>query len=400
MKKLSLYLVSSLIGITLLSQCNVKESTSDSTAIAKKTKEICPDKSCCSAQAILDKNQPLTYQGEAGGIGEGKHIVLIAADHEYRSEETIPALARILAKQYGFKCTVLFSVDKEGFILPGHSNIPHMDKLDEADSLILFARFLNLPDEQMTPLINYLKAGKPIIGLRTSTHAFKNDGKGTYAHFNWQAENTNFGRQILGEGWAGHYGKNHKQSTSLEIVPEQANHPILTGVTSMWVECGGYMAAPREPSVIIAMTQPLNGMTPDSPKDPKMPPVPGLWTTTYSYDGGAEGQVITSTSGASEDIQHEGYRRMLINAALYQSGLTDQIKANSNIDFVGAYKPTTFRTGGHVTGIKPLDYADYATSIPLHPKKATAPKKNKDKDKKNAKEKVKAKVKAKPTPAK
>ena len=54
--------------------------------------------------------EPLVYKGESG-LGKGKHIVFLAGDHEYRSEETLPALARILAKHHGFKCTVLFSVD-------------------------------------------------------------------------------------------------------------------------------------------------------------------------------------------------------------------------------------------------------------------------------------------------
>jgi len=358
MKKILLLLVSS-ISLLLLTQCN--SATSSETA----SKKDCSSKACCSPLADLDDSQPLTYQGCPGGIGEGQHIVLIAADHEYRSEETIPALARILAKTYGFKCTVLFSVDEEGYLKAGHSNVPHMDKLNDADSLILFARFLDLPDDQMAPLIQYLKDGKPILSLRTSTHAFNNGGKGTYAHLDWKAKDTNFGRQIVGEGWAGHYGTNHKQSTRLDIIPEQANHPILTGVDSMWVECGGYMADPREPVTVLAMAQPINGMTPDSPNDSEKPPVPGLWTTSYTYEGGKEGQVVTSTYGASEDIQNDGYRRSLINSALYLSGLSDKIKADSNIDFIGVYQPTKFDMYKYVRGVKPLDHAGWETPIPV-----------------------------------
>ncbi|MCB1077694.1 MAG: hypothetical protein KDM64_07705, partial [Verrucomicrobiae bacterium] len=49
---------------------------------------------------------PLVFEG-TDGPGKGKHIVFLAGDHEYRSEETLPALARLLAKHHGFKCTVL-----------------------------------------------------------------------------------------------------------------------------------------------------------------------------------------------------------------------------------------------------------------------------------------------------
>ena len=85
--------------------------------------------------------KPLVYKGSSG-VGKGKHIVFIASDHEYRGEETCPAIARILAKRYGFKCTVLFGVDNDGHIKPGSSNIPHMEVLKDADMMFLFLRFL------------------------------------------------------------------------------------------------------------------------------------------------------------------------------------------------------------------------------------------------------------------
>ena len=84
---------------------------------------------------------PLVYEGKEG-IGKGKHIVFIASDHEYRGEETCPAIARILAKRYGFKCTVLFGLDNDGYIKPGSSNIPGMEALDKADMMFLFLRFV------------------------------------------------------------------------------------------------------------------------------------------------------------------------------------------------------------------------------------------------------------------
>lgn len=77
---------------------------------------------------------PLVFEG-THGPGVGRHIVFLAGDHEYRSEETLPALARILAQHHGFKCTVLFNVDATtGEIVPGNSNLPGMEALDRADS--------------------------------------------------------------------------------------------------------------------------------------------------------------------------------------------------------------------------------------------------------------------------
>ena len=96
------------------------------------------------------------------GPGKGKHIVLIAGDHEYRSEEALPQLARILATRHGFKCTVLFAVDpKDGTIDPGKPNIPGLEALAKADLLVLFLRWLDLPDDQMKPLTEYIESEKP-----------------------------------------------------------------------------------------------------------------------------------------------------------------------------------------------------------------------------------------------
>jgi hypothetical protein len=96
------------------------------------------------------------------GIGcEGKNIVLVAGDQEYRSEESIPALARILETRHGFNCTVLYSINRQtGAIDPSTTdNIPGLDALRKADLMIIFTRFLELPDEQMKEIIDYTNSG-------------------------------------------------------------------------------------------------------------------------------------------------------------------------------------------------------------------------------------------------
>ena len=311
--------------------------------------------------------QPLVYQGTAGP-GKGKHIVFIASDHEYRSEETCPALARILAKHHGFKCTVVFGLNAVGEIQPGANNVPGIEALKTADLMVIFTRFQNWPDDQMQHFIDYLDRGGPIVGLRTATHAF-NGIKGDNAKYNNGYSGTNykdgFGRQVLGEKWAGHYGGNHRQSTRLDIVPEKKDHPILRGVKNMWAQCGGYKAAPLDPSDVLAMAQPLKGMSPDSPANETMPPVPGAWTRSYSgKSGGKKGRVFTSTYGASNDLLSDGYRRLLLNGCLWACGLEDQIKEDLNIQFVGPFNPTWGRGGGRrAAGVKPADLAGLETPI-------------------------------------
>jgi len=320
----------------------------------------------CSLTTVARGN-PLGYEGDAG-IGRGKQIVLIASDHEYRSEETLPALARILAKRHGFRCTVVFGVDENGVIKPGESNVPGIEALDSADLMVIFTRFQNWPADQMQHFIGYLKRGGPIVGLRTATHGFKIPKSSPFAKYSngypGDEFKDGFGRQILGEKWAGHYGRNHQQTTRLDIVPGKANDPILRGVKDVWVQCGGYMADPLPPSNVLMMAQPLAGMEPDSKPAPEYKPVPGAWTRTYKGESGQSGRVFTTTYGASNDLENEGFRRMLVNACFWAVGLEDAIHADADVRFVGPYHATWRKNHGQrKNGLKPEDMAGWDTPI-------------------------------------
>src|SRR3974390_1589088 len=121
---------------------------------------------------MLTASAGLEFEGTKGP-GKGKHIVLVSGDEEYRSEEALPEVARILATHHGFHCTVLFALDPDGTVNPNRNdNIPGLEALDHADLLILFPRYRNLPDDQMKHIVDYVNAGKPIVGMRTATHAF------------------------------------------------------------------------------------------------------------------------------------------------------------------------------------------------------------------------------------
>ncbi len=300
---------------------------------------------------------PVVYEG-TDGPGKGKHIVLIASDHEYKSEEILPALGRILAKHHGFKCTVLFGVDpKDGTLKPGNSFIPGTDALQSADLMVLFTRFQNLPADQMQPIVDYLKRGGPVVGLRTATHGFKIPQDSPFAKYDFQYKGADFvggfGRQILGETWVGHYGPNHKSSTRLDIVPDKASHPILRGVSQVWSELGGYNAFPIEGSEVLAMAQPLAGMTPNSPNDDTKKPMAGAWVRTYKSESGKEGRVFTSTYGGSGDLVNDGFRRLLVNACFWASGLEAAIKPDLKTDIVGEYRPTWMGVNKRAPAIKP-----------------------------------------------
>src|SRR5258708_36217127 len=247
---------------------------------------------CLAVPGAASAENPnlVVYKGTRGP-GAGKHIVFLAGDHEYRSEESLPALARILAKHYGFKCSVFFTTDpKTGFIEPGSSNISGLEALRTADLLVVFLRFQDFPDDQMRHIVDYLDRGGPIVGFRTATHAFRVLRRdATFLKYTWKGVDGyagGFGRQILGETWVSHYGKNHAQSSRLVLEAEQSGHPILRGVKDVWVQSGGYTANPIEGSPILAKGQILVGMTADSPPARDKDTLPVAWYRTYPSPSG------------------------------------------------------------------------------------------------------------------
>ena len=311
----------------------------------------------------------VVYEG-SDGIGAGKHIVFIASDHEYRSEESLPALARILAKHYGFKCTVVFGTDPAtGDILPGSSDIRGLGILKDADLMVVFMRFINMPDDEMQHFADYVDRGGPIIGLRTSTHAFQIPADRKFHAYDWQYAGEDFpkgfGRQVLGETWVSHFGDNHKQSSRVDIVPEQKGHPVFRGVSDMHVQAGCYTADPIAGSVVLAKGIVLNGMAKDSPVDPEKgsKPQPVVWARDYTSKSGKVARVFATTQGASEDILNDGFRRLLVNAHLWFLGMEDSIKPDGAIDFVGPYHPATFSFTEFRRGIKPASVAGWDTPI-------------------------------------
>ena len=184
-------------------------------------------------------NEWVVYEGNEGP-GKGKHIVLVSGDEEYRSEEALPMLGKVLATHHGFTCTVLFAINPEtGEIDPEvQTNIPGLHHLESADMMVLFTRFRELPDEQMKYIVDYTNAGKPVMGLRTATHAFSysRDLESPYAKYSHNNKDFEggYGRQVLGETWVNHHGHHGKESARGVIDAAMQNHSILKGVDDVW----------------------------------------------------------------------------------------------------------------------------------------------------------------------
>jgi hypothetical protein len=294
------------------------------------------------------------------GPGRGKRIVLVSGDEEYRSEQALPQLARILAERHGFDCTVLFAIDpKDGAINPNYSsNIPGLETLDRADLLILMTRFRDLPDAQMKHFVDYVDSGRPIVALRTATHAFDLKTSPTYARYSWNSKETDggFGRRILGETWIAHHGKHAVQSTRGVFAPGAEGHPILRGIRTgeIWVPTDVYKVTVPLPGDArpLVLGEVLSGMKPEDPPvagPQNTPMMPVAWTKTTGR------RVFTTTMGSAQDLLNEPFRRLLVNAVYWAVNLDARIDPRSDVALVGAYQPLPFKFNGFQPGVKPAD---------------------------------------------
>lgn len=306
--------------------------------------------------------ESVTYSG-ASGPGKGKHIVFLSGDEEYRSEEGLPMLAQILAAHHGFKCTVLFPINPQsGEIDPKYTrNVPGLEALDSADLVVMLWRFRELPDDQMAHFVKYFHSGKPIVALRTSTHAFNYSDKSTsqYKKYDWRSKEWpgGFGKQVLGETWVAHHGNHKVEATRGIIEPSAKNHPILKGIEDIFGDSDVYTATPPADATILVRGQVLTGMKPtDGPVQGKKnePMQPVVWLRNYKNETGATNKIVTTTLGAATDLQNEGLRRLLVNSAYWTLGL--EVPAKAKVDYVSEFKPSMYGFDGFVKGKKPADY--------------------------------------------
>jgi hypothetical protein len=320
-----------------------------------------------TAQPSLQES--VTYPAKAGP-GGGRHVVFLTGDEEYRGEEGLPMLAKILSQRHGFKSTVLFSLDPDGTINPKNTkSISNPAALDSADAIVMLLRFRNWPDEDMARFERLLLAGKPIIALRTSTHAFNGFPKGS----RWESWNYNndggFGKRVLGETWLTHWGRHKVEATRGAIEPSQQNNPLLRGVVNLFGETDVYEAYPPADATILVRGIVLKGLTADSePADYKKPrstdkveqgvndpAMPVVWTRVNKNANGTTNKVFATTMGAATDLENEGLRRLLVNAVYWGLGL--DVPQKADVSYVDEYKPSFYGFDGFRKGLRPSDFA-------------------------------------------
>lgn len=304
----------------------------------------------------------LTFAG-AAGPGAGKHVVLLSGDEEYRSEEALPMLAKILSERHGFRCTVLFALDPDGTINPERTDsLPGAEALDSADAIVMLLRFRRWPDAIMQRFAAACARGVPIVALRTSTHAF-NFAAGTDTGYN------TFGKRVLGEQWVDHWGR-HKQEATRGVVESAAkDHPALRGVHDVFGTTDVYEAYPPADATILLRGQVLTGMQPTDPPATYVrkrhadgaeqpinePMMPIAWTRLVTNEAGTTNRILCTTMGAATDLTNPDLRRLVVNGVYW--GLNLEVPAGAEVALVDPYEPTMYGFSGHRRGLRPADHA-------------------------------------------
>lgn len=317
--------------------------------------------------AALQSPSHLSFAGDTDiEPGRGRRIVFVAGDEEYRSEESLPLLARSM-NQLGFECIVLFSQSQEsGEIDPDESTfIPGLEYIRGAELLVLQLRFRELKDADMKYIVDYVEAGKPVVGIRTSTHAFNytKNKESEYAHWSWSNKQWagGFGKQILGETWVAHHGHHGEQATRGLANTELAKHPVLRNVGACFGPTDVYAIRelPDDAQVLL-WGEVVAGM---DEKDPALegeknePMQPVAWLRQRKLSDEVTQRIFATTMGTAADWLDADLRRLFIQASLWCLGNEDEIpKEGFAAPLIGIYEPTNFGFGKGRLGYKPEDY--------------------------------------------
>jgi hypothetical protein len=304
------------------------------------------------------------------GPGKGKHVVLLAGDEEYRSEESLPMLARILAEKHGFDATVLFSADEDGTINPkATASLEGAEALDSADAMVMLLRFRDWDDATMEKFKSTVERGVPIVALRTSTHAFNFKKDSKWAQWSWNHSSGGFGKTVLGETWTSHWGKHKSEATRGVLELGQEKNPLLNGVAGIFGDTDVYEAAPPEDATVLLRGIVLKGMAEgDEPADYSKkargaaeqkinePAMPVAWSREVKNEAGTTNKVLTTTMGAATDLTNESLRRLVVNGVFW--GLGFEVPEKADVSISGDFNASKYGFGGNKPGMKAADFAN------------------------------------------
>jgi type 1 glutamine amidotransferase len=204
-------------------------------------------------------------------------VCLISGSAEYNSDASLARLQEHLEKHCAIKCSRAFATSD--------SDLPGLDNLDSCDAAVLFTRRLKLKGEQLERIKKYCRSGKPLVGIRTASHAIQT----------W----LDLDHEVFGGDYQNHYKEG--PPTEIRIGPDANEHAILKGFQP-YKSAGSLY---KNPAVAKDVTILLTGTIPDHTE-------PIAWTRQYKG-----GRVFYTSLGHPRDFAEESYLRLLTNAIFW-----------------------------------------------------------------------------------
>ncbi len=274
------------------------------------------------------------------------HIVFVTGDDEYRSEESMPMLAKIVERELQATTSIVYAKDSSGQIRPSYQqHLEGLESLDTADLAVFFLRFRELPDEELQHILDYVESGRPIVGFRTSTHAFlyRSDSSKFYLNDEWPSA-------VFGQQWIthhGHFEDGKAPLTAVRLRPEASDHPILRGVQAFdaysWLYHvdGGQWQLQGEPTRLL-QGQSLRSQHEAAGRLDEFPlSNPLAWTKNYPTAAGDTARVFFTTLGHPYDFKLAPMRTLALNGIYWALGREADIPAKGvNSEPVGTYAPS------------------------------------------------------------
>lgn len=227
-------------------------------------------------------------------------VVFIIAENEYRTEETLPEFARQELEPRGIRCRFIYAPVEDG-----NPHFTNYGVIREADLVFISVRRRTPPTPMMELLRHHVAAGKPVVGIRTASHAFAATPPDR-GHASWPE----FDAEVLGGNYGGHYGNKPPAApaTIIRPAPGAAGHPVLTGVTAeeFRVTSHLYMNRQPAPTIVRLLVGQVEGRA-------EVEPVAWVYTRMKR-------RVFYTSLGNPDDFKLPAFRRLLLNGTLWALG--------------------------------------------------------------------------------
>ena len=227
---------------------------------------------------------------EEEGTHNGRRIVFMIGEPEYRTDETLPAYFESDLAEQGYQANFIVA-PRDG---PRQHNFDGLESvLEEADVVVMSVRRRAPRESELQAVRDYLNAGKPLVAIRTSSHPFDTRGDSPPGHAQWLG----FDEEVLGGKYSGHFGD---EPVQVQVAEDAKSDPLLRGVRG-WESSKLYKCALQSPE-----TRPL--LTGERPNGEQQPVA---WTNRY---GPRSARVFYTSLGVDSDFQDPSFRHLLTNA--------------------------------------------------------------------------------------